>query len=74
MVPGGQVRLSDPAGPLEPCAPVEPDTVLGPQSSAVLFAPATPADGVLPDAAAYEAVNAIVAVLNGTLAVTAERE
>ena len=74
IVPGGQDTLSGPFAPRTPCVPADPNTELGPQSSAVWFVPFTPAGGILPEVVAKKAVNAVMVCVLGTLAVIADKE
>lgn len=74
IVPDGHELLSVPLDPVGPCTPFEPEVVLVPQSAIVLFTPLLPAVGVFITDEANDAVNALVVLLNGTLAVVANNE
>ena len=71
IVPDGHALLSVPLDPVGPCTPFEPDVVLVPHSTIVLFIPLLPAVGEFITDEANDAVNAFVVLLDGTLAVIA---
>lgn len=78
IVPFGHVRLSAPRDPVCPCSPGEPDTnklglirAASSHAACVVFTPLFPANGVLPEKVANEAVTALTVDDKGTLAVVA---